>query len=135
MPAAAAISPSVEPKPVYRAGMQAIGMILFWWLAQCLTAHFHWPIPGSLLGLMLLWGLLELGLLKLHWIEQGADSLLRHLMLFFVPAMLALVDHHELFSLLGIKLILVVLISTVVVMCGTACIVEIGFRLSHARSR
>jgi len=89
----------------------------------------HWPIPGSLLGLVLLWALLDRGLVKLGWFEHGADGLLKHLMLFFVPAMLAAVDHPEFLSLLGLKLLVTVFVSTLVVMGGTACVVEIGFRL------
>ncbi|HBR93037.1 MAG TPA: CidA/LrgA family protein, partial [Opitutae bacterium] len=88
-------------------------------------------IPGSLVGLFVLWLLLNRKVLPAAWVEDGANDLLNHLMLFFVPAMLALVDRPELLSMLGVKLLIAVLISTLAVMCGTACVVEIGFRLKH----
>jgi len=118
-----------------RYSMQVLALILIWCVAQTITSWMHWPLPGSMLGLLTLWTFLELGLIKLDWIEHGADGLLNHLMLFFVPAMLALVNHPEFLSLLGVKLLLSVIISTVIVMCGTACVIEFGFRLSYARSR
>ena len=111
---------------------QVAVLISFWWLSQCLTDWLHLPIPGSLLGLLLLWTLLECNVLPVNWFEHGADSLLKHLMLFFVPAMLALVDHPEFMSMLGLKLVAVVLISTIIVMAGTASVVELGFRMRHA---
>ncbi|MGZ0654644.1 CidA/LrgA family protein [Coraliomargarita sp. W4R53] len=112
-------------------GMQVLALVVICWLAQLLTTRLNLPIPGSLLGLLLVWFLLNRKVLPATWVEHGADGLLNHLMLFFVPAMLALVDRPELFSLLGVKLLIAVLISTVAVMCGTACVVEIGFRLKN----
>ena len=108
---------------------------MIWALAQSVTQWMHWPLPGSVLGLFLLWLILELGFVQLRWIEDGADNLLNHLMLFFVPAMLALVNPPELVSLLGAQLILSVFASTIIVMCGTACVIELGFRLKYARVR
>lgn len=117
----------------HRQLVQTGALIAVWWAAQSVATALHLPIPGSLLGLMALWLLLDRGVLPLGWFEQGADGLLNHLMLFFVPAMLALVDHPELLSLLGVKLVVTVLVCTVIVMSGTACVVELGFRLSHGR--
>ncbi|MDP0501205.1 MAG: CidA/LrgA family protein [Verrucomicrobiota bacterium JB022] len=115
--------------------VQAAALIALWWLAQTLATALHWPIPGSLLALVILWLALDRGLVRLDWFEHGADNLLRHLMLFFVPAMLAAVDHPEFLSLLGVKLLVTVLLSTLIVMCGTACVVEVGLRLHRAHAR
>jgi holin-like protein len=122
---------SSQPCSVPQRGIQIFALIVICWLAQLITSQLNWPIPGSLLGLVLLWVLLNRKMLPAAWVEHGADDLLNHLMLFFVPAMLALVDRPELLSMLGVQLLLAVLISTVAVMCGTACVVEIGFRLRH----
>jgi holin-like protein len=112
-------------------GIQISALIVICWLAQLFTTKMNWPIPGSLVGLLLLWLMLNWKVLPASWVEHGADDLLNHLMLFFVPAMLALVDRPELLSMLGVKLLIAVLISTLAVMCGTACVVEIGFRLRN----
>lgn len=108
-------------------------LIALWVLVDRLSAHFHVPLPGSVVGLMVMWLVLETGLLSSAWFERGADSLLDHLMLFFVPAMLGLVDHRELVSLLGLKLLAAVLAGTLLVMAGTALVVELGLRWTAAR--
>ncbi len=44
------------------------------------------PLPGSVLGMVLLWAALEAGLVRLEWIRDGATTLLGLLGLLFVPA-------------------------------------------------
>lgn len=112
---------------------QAGLIIALWFLVDRLTRQFHVPLPGAVVGLLLVWAMLESKLLSADWIENGANSLLRHLMLFFVPAMLGLVDHRELLSLVGLKLLGAVLVGTLLVMASTALIVEYGLAWSTAR--
>lgn len=126
-------TPTLTSRPSRRRLLQAGGLIVFWALIEAFAASHHWPVPGSLVGLAVLWLLLDRGILPTGWIENGADGLLEHLMLFFAPAMLALVDHPEFLSLLGVKLLAAVLVGTLIVMCGTALVVEIGFRLAASR--
>lgn len=108
--------------------MQVGALIAIWALSEAVMRHFALPLPGSVAGLFLLLFALESGLISPKRVERGADRLLDHLMLFFVPAMLALVDHPELLSWLGVKLLVVVLGGTIAVMAGTALVVEAGFR-------
>lgn len=44
------------------------------------------PLPGSVLGMVLLWGALEAGVVRLSWLLDGAELLLGWLGLLFVPA-------------------------------------------------
>jgi holin-like protein len=44
------------------------------------------PLPGSVLGMVLLWAALEAGVVRLAWIREGATTLLGLLGLLFVPA-------------------------------------------------
>ncbi len=44
------------------------------------------PLPGSVLGMVLLWGALEAGIVRLAWLQDGAGVLLGWLGLLFVPA-------------------------------------------------
>jgi len=104
-----------------------------WWIADWSVRRFHIPIPGGVAGLFLLWGLLGSGLLPVRWIRHGAKSCLDHMLLFFVPPMLALLNHPELMGWMGLKLLLAVLIGVPLVMASTGLIVEAGFRWSHRR--
>ncbi len=44
------------------------------------------PVPGSLVGMILLWAALELRVVRLEWVDQGSRVLLTVLGLLFVPA-------------------------------------------------
>lgn len=91
------------------------------------------PIPGGMMGFFLLVTCLFKRIVSPLWLKRGAASLLDHIMLFFVPAMVALAGRPELLGLLGLKLLLAVILGTVFVMVATALIVDIGFRLGERR--
>ncbi|MDB6079893.1 MAG: LrgA family protein [Akkermansiaceae bacterium] len=109
--------------------------ILFgiWWIADVAVKAGHVPIPGGVAGLFLLWGLLGTGLIPVRWIRGGAKHLLDHLLLFFVPPMLALINHPELLGWMGLKLLLAIVVGVPLVMGGTALVVELGFRWTSRR--
>lgn len=56
-------------------------------------AATHVPIPGSVVGMLVLTALVELGLLPLRIIRPAAELLVRHLALLYVPAGVALVAY------------------------------------------
>lgn len=97
-------------------------------MGEWLVAAASIPLPGGVIGFIVLVACLYGGAVSPKWFSKGASGLLDHLALFFVPAMVALVGRSELVGLLGVKLLLVVLTGTILVMGGTALIVEIGFR-------
>lgn len=59
------------------------------------------PIPAGVLGLLLFYGGLQLGILKLRWVDQAARLLLRHMVLLFIPLTVGLIDLGKLISLHG----------------------------------
>lgn len=58
---------------------------------KTLAAILPFAFPGSIIGMLLLFVLLSLQLVKLHWVEQGAGLLLRHMGVLFVPVAVGLV--------------------------------------------
>lgn len=77
---------------------------------------FHLVIPGSVIGMILLFILLITNCMKLSWIEDGTKLFVNHLTLFFIPATVGIVNYLQLFSGKGLLLIIIVLISTGLVM-------------------
>jgi holin-like protein len=55
-------------------------------LGKLAEALLHLPVPGSVIGMVLLWLALETGVVRLAWLEPGARTLLGTLGLLFVPA-------------------------------------------------
>jgi holin-like protein len=108
--------------------LQAGALTGLWWCCQWLAQALALPVPGGVVGMVVLLGLLLSGRLPASWIHRGTTGFLDHMVLFFVPAFMALMNHHELLGLVGLKMLGVILGSTLVVMVGTALVVELCMR-------
>lgn len=106
-----------------------IGVILAFWLAgEAIVRVAGLPVPGGIVGLALVLALLASHSISPASMRRGADWLLAEMLLFFVPAVLAVVDHGELLGLLGLKILVVILAGTVAVMGVTAFTVDLAYR-------
>ncbi|WP_291327300.1 CidA/LrgA family protein [Desulfovibrio sp. UCD-KL4C] len=124
---------------IFGKGMQTtfqVGIIiLLWWLCQLTTQSLNIKIPGSILGLLILISLLLSGWIPVRLVSRGAGFLLDHLLLFFVPAAMTLLNHPEFLGWVGAKILVVVIFGVALVMIGTSMAVEwhILMRSRHAR--
>ena len=108
-----------------------VGLIgVFWAAGEALARTTGLPLPGGIIGMALALTLFLAGGLKAASMKRGANWMLAEMLLFFVPAVLALLDHHELFGLLGLKIFALIVLSTTAVMCVTALTVDLCYRLS-----
>lgn len=82
----------------------------------------HLKIPGSILGIILLFILLKTKVIKLEWIERGANWLLAELLLFFIPSAVGVMQYIPLLENDGLQILLVVVLSTVVVMLSSGMV-------------
>jgi holin-like protein len=103
----------------------------FWLVGEALVRLTGLPLPGGIIGLALALALLLAGGLKVASMKRGANWLLAEMLLFFVPAVLALLDHGELIGLLGLKIFAIILVSTTAVMGVTALAVDVCYRWSE----
>ena len=96
-----------------RSRLLQIGLlILFSLLGQALVGWSGLPLPGGVIGLGLVLALLASRLLRASNLQRGASLLLGEMLLFFVPAVMSLLDHREFIGLLGLKLLLVIVLGT-----------------------
>jgi len=111
-----------------------LGVLLACWLAgEAAARALALPVPGAIVGLGLMLLLLGGRRLSAVSLRRGANRLLADMLLFFVPAVLAVLDHPEFLGLTGLKILFVILVSTVVVMATTALVVDRAYRWSAAR--
>ena len=91
--------------------MQGIVWILFFYLLGCvvsaLTGNF---IPGSVVGMLLLFGALSAGWLRPWRMKRAAGFLLDNMMLFFIPVGVGLIASYSLVS----KYLAAILVSSIV---------------------
>jgi len=98
-----------------------------------LAAWLGWPIPGGVMGLALLLVLFACGVVKPATLQLGAGWLMAEMLLFFIPALMSLLDYGVLMRTEGWRILLVIAVSTLMVMVVTAFTVELvcRWRLRH----
>lgn len=122
-------------KMIGRIVLQIAILILFSLGMNFLAQALHLPIPGSILGIVILFALLKTGVIKLAWIEQGANWLLAELLLFFIPAAVGVMKYIPLLEHDGVRILTVVILSTLTVMVSSGLIASrIAKRKEHKPS-
>ncbi|MFM7025562.1 MAG: CidA/LrgA family protein [Limnohabitans sp.] len=94
-----------------KALLAVAGLIVLQISGDALVSKAGWPIPGALVGLLMLFGLLALMGRVPQAVDDASTPLLRHLMLFLIPSVAAVSLY---FSQLTLHMVLFLLISTVV---------------------
>lgn len=85
---------------------------------------FNLPIPGTVLGLILLFLALYFGIIKTEMIEDICDVLISHMSFLFVPAGVGLITSFELLKGKILSFAVIIIISTFVVWIVTAYVVK-----------
>jgi len=62
------------------------------WIGTQLALLTGLPVPGNVLGLLLLLGMLVGGVIKLSHVQEASDLLLKHMLLLFIPVVVGLMD-------------------------------------------
>ncbi|WP_240415591.1 CidA/LrgA family holin-like protein [Paenibacillus periandrae] len=89
-----------------------------------LVVLMHWPIPGSILGIVVIFIGLQTKLIKLEWIDAGASWLLAEMLLFFIPPAVSLIQYEDLIMSSGLRILLVMLVSSIAVMAGAGFLAQ-----------
>ncbi|MBA2873860.1 CidA/LrgA family protein [Thermaerobacillus caldiproteolyticus] len=96
--------------------LQIAGLYGFYLIGTWIQHLFHLLIPGSIIGMILLFLLLITNIIKEEWLGQGGKFLLAHLPLLFVPATVGVIEYISLFQGQGVLSIVDVIVSTIIVM-------------------
>lgn len=88
----------------------------FFYIGEWIQSSFDLFIPGSVIGLILMFIVLSTGLLPAKFIEVGAGFMMKHLVLFFIPATVGILNFYHLFVGKGALLIVVTMLSSLLVM-------------------
>ncbi|GEK59578.1 CidA/LrgA family protein [Marinococcus halophilus] len=101
---------------VFRIVIHILILYAFYWTGVWIQGVLQLPIPGSILGMLLLLAVFIFTSATPKWIQEGSGLLLGNMPLLFLPVTAGLVIHGELFSVLGAVLVTAVFISTLLVM-------------------
>ena len=97
--------------------------------AQYLVNWLHLPLPANLVGMLMLLALIVCRIIPLKWVRAGARWLLAEMLLFFVPAVVAVVNYTQLLMVDGWRILLVITLSTLMVLAATSLVVDRVYRL------
>jgi len=106
-------------KKVAKGILQILGLTAFSLVVNTASSFLHFPLPGSILGMILLFILLEMGVVRLKWVDIGASWLLAELLLFFVPSAIGVMKYTSLLEADGLQLLALVLVGTFAVMSSS----------------
>lgn len=100
---------------------------------ELLARAAQWPLPGPVLGLVMACGLMHWARLR-EPMAAAAEVLLNHLSLLFVPVGVGVVTHLALISQYGLRMAVVLVLSTLVGLAVTALLLEALLLRADARA-
>lgn len=109
-------------KPIGQFGI----IMLFFYVGQYISKLIaHWMvIPGSIIGMLLLFIALLIGVIKLGYVEDVSHFFLKNMGFFFIPLGVSLIDSYVDIKPILWQVTLLLVISNILVMGITARVVE-----------
>ncbi len=120
---------------LFKVVLQVVVLSCIWLGMDVLRQHFGWSMPAGLIGFGLLAAGLFSGVIKVQWLKGGTNWLLAEMLLFFVPAVLVVTEYPELIQNQGLRILAVIISSTLCVMVATAWAVDRVYRLELLLAR
>lgn len=117
---------------IFKIIIQIFFLYLLTLVGDVIVQFLQLPLPGSIIGLIILLILLHMKILPKAFIADGAGFLLPLLTLLFIPATAGVVNHPELLSWYGLTLLFITIVSTIFTMAFTA---KIAQKLELAESK
>jgi len=103
--------PAVRRKEVPARMKGIVIFVLFYLAGVALEKGLHLPLPANVIGMILLAVALFSGAVKLEWIDRASGRLLRHMGLFFVPAIVGTIAFADLFRTHWLYVLLVMAVT------------------------
>jgi holin-like protein len=116
--------------------IEALAVLLLFQLAgEILARGLMLPVPGPVIGMLLLFGVLIWRGKAPDWLESTATRLLGYLSLLFVPAGVGVLAHLNLIRAEWLPILATLIGSTLITLAVTAGILQSMLRLGNLRRR
>ena len=94
-------------------------------VGEGISSVFHLPVPGSIIGLVLLFLALQFKLLRLRHISMVGNFLLANMTILFLPPAVGIMDKFQVIAPYLLPIILIVLGAIVLDVCVIAVVVQL----------
>jgi len=101
--------------------MVYIGLFL---IAQFIVELLSLPLPANIVGMMIMLFFLSSGIIPVRYVKAGSKWLLSEMLLFFIPAVVAIINYANVLEEFGIRIFAVIILSTIMVLGCTAFVVD-----------
>ena len=109
--------------------LQGLAILLaLQWLSTEVIAFLGIPFPPPLLGMLILTALLCAGVIKENYIEDICTALIDKMALLFLPAGVSMILYLDVIKAELLPISLTVILSSVIILCSTALVLEILLR-------
>ena len=103
-----------------RITVQIVILCLFYEIGKWCADFFQLPIPGSIIGMLLLFILLITGVVRERLLLEGASFFLKHFSFFFLPLSVSVMVLGPYVLQYGWKLLMILIISALVGFAATS---------------
>ncbi|MFV0505454.1 MAG: CidA/LrgA family protein [Bacteroidales bacterium] len=103
-------------------------------IGEAISLYLRLPIPGSIVGMIVLLVLLFSGLIKEKHIRETADFMLQNMGFFFIPAGVSVMISYNALRGHYTETVLVIILSTIVVIAVTALASELFIKIKEKRN-
>lgn len=103
------------------------------WLSQIIEAILPFDFPASVIGMILVFLLLLLKILKVDHIKEKTDFILGNMSFFFLPAGVSIIQYLDVLKHTIVQLFIICLVSTVLTFAACAYSMKAVMRLMKHR--
>ncbi|CAM4261189.1 CidA/LrgA family protein [Vibrio neonatus] len=93
-------------------------------LGNWLQDLFALSVPGSVIGLLILFVGLVSGLVKPHWVQPSASLLIKYMILLFIPISTGLMIHYQILVDNALAIIISTVFGTLFVLCILSLVLD-----------
>ena len=103
------------------------------WISQIIEKLLPFSFPASVIGMILLFILLCVHILKVDNIREKSDFLLENMAFFFIPAGVSIINYFDVLKNWVVQLIVICVVSTVVTFAVTAYSMKLALYLMQKK--
>ena len=115
---------------IFREAIIILGIYL---VGELISKGFSLPLPGNIIGMIILLVLLFTKVIKIEKIENISAFFLDHLSFFFIPAGVGLISSFNVIKDSLIFILLLCLITTAIVIISTGIIVQYIIKIKESK--
>lgn len=94
------------------------------YLGEMISKSINFPFPGPVIGMLILFILLERKLIDVDFVEKGANNILLNLAIFFIPPGVGLISALDLLNGNVLKIGVTMILTTIITMVTTGLTVQ-----------